>query len=431
MPTGHLLVIMGSGETSPTMVTLHKQLVASLAPPPRPGEAVLLETPYGFQENADDLSARAQGYFAGSVGLQVAAPGGMRAPATEPAGATADRGLAAVRAARWLFAGPGSPSYALAQWHGSGLAEVLGRRLAGAGVTVFASAAACTLGRFTLPVYEVYKVGAPPTWLVGLDLTGRLGLDAAVIPHFDNSEGGTHDTRFCYMGERRLRLLEDQLPVGTGILGIDEHTAAVLDFAAGTLTVSGRGAVTARYRGRSTTFAAGTRLGIGELARLLRGAGWSGEAGVVADDVVASSSTTDPAIEADRSATLGEGVAGCERAFEEAAVAGDAGGMAGAILTLDRLIVAWSADSLQSDELDRAHAALRGLVVRLGDAARSGLADPVVLLGPVVEPLVALRRELRAGGSFALADAVRDALTAAGVNLRDTPGGTDWDVAER
>ena len=30
------------------------------------------------------------------------------------------------------------------------------------------------------------------------------GLDAVVIPHFDNAEGGNHDTRFCYLGERRL-----------------------------------------------------------------------------------------------------------------------------------------------------------------------------------------------------------------------------------
>ncbi|MHB8339883.1 MAG: type 1 glutamine amidotransferase family protein [Mycobacteriales bacterium] len=422
MPAGHLLVIMGSGETSPTMVTLHKELVASLSPPLRPGEAVLLETPYGFQENADELSARAQGYFAGSVGLRVAAPAGLRAPAGQAAtSADTDRGLAAVQAARWLFAGPGSPSYALAQWRGSALADVLVRHLGGAGVTIFSSAAACTVGRFALPVYEVYKVGAPPVWLDGLDLTGRLGLDAAVIPHFDNTEGGTHDTRFCYMGERRLALLEDQLPASTGILGVDEHTAAVLDLAGGTLTVSGRGTVTARYRGHTTSLPAGARVGLGELAALLSGAGGSGEAGVVQSDVVVVAP-------AERK-TLPEGVAGCERAFEEAVAGGDAGGMAGAILELDRLIVAWSADTLQSDELDRAHAALRGLVVRLGDAAERGLLGPGALLGPAVEPLLALRHRLRTDGSFALADVVRDALAGAGITLRDTPAGTDWDVA--
>ncbi len=56
---------------------------------------------------------------------------------------------------------------------------------------VFASAAALTLGRWTVPVYEIYKVGEDPHWLEGLDLLSQTGIDGAVIPHFDNAEGGT------------------------------------------------------------------------------------------------------------------------------------------------------------------------------------------------------------------------------------------------
>ena len=97
-----------------------------------------------------------------------------------------------------------------------------------------ASAAALTLGVVTIPVYEIYKVGDDPRWLDGLDLLGpATGLRAAVVPHYDNAEGGTHDTRFCYMGERRLRTLEAALPDGTFILGVDGHTALVLDLEAG------------------------------------------------------------------------------------------------------------------------------------------------------------------------------------------------------
>ena len=33
---------------------------------------------------------------------------------------------------------------------------------------------------------------------------GATGLPAVVVPHYDNAEGGHHDTRFCYLGERRL-----------------------------------------------------------------------------------------------------------------------------------------------------------------------------------------------------------------------------------
>jgi cysteinyl-tRNA synthetase len=101
------------------------------------------------------------------------------------------------------------------------------------------------------------------------------------------------------------------------------------------------------------------------------------------------------------------------------------------VLELDRAILAWSADTLQSDEVDRAHAVLRGCVVRLGEAAGSGLVPAEEALGPLVTPLVALRQELRADREFALSDRLRDLLSAAGVVLRDTPDGPDWSLAEQ
>ena len=75
-PGCHILAVMGSGETSPTMVTVHRALAARLtANRPR---AILLETPYRFQENADDISARAVAYFARSVSLDVSVLTGTR-----------------------------------------------------------------------------------------------------------------------------------------------------------------------------------------------------------------------------------------------------------------------------------------------------------------------------------------------------------------
>src|SRR5450756_936149 len=70
---------------------------------------------------------------------------------------------------------------------------------------------------------DVYKrqVGEEPRWVDGLDLLGRLtGITAAVVPHYDNAEGATHDTRFCYLGERRLTRLEADLPAECGVLGL-------------------------------------------------------------------------------------------------------------------------------------------------------------------------------------------------------------------
>src|SRR5207237_2564979 len=94
--------------------------------------------------------------------------------------------------------------------------------------------------------------------------------DGVVIPHYDNAEGGTHDTRFCYMGERRLAALEMLLPDGAWILGVDEHTALVVDLDSGQAVVTGRGAVTVRRRGVSRRFPAGTSGGVTALAAARR-----------------------------------------------------------------------------------------------------------------------------------------------------------------
>ncbi len=132
-------------------------------------------------------------------------PGSARRGSHQPAGGPGDSGAgdrrgrgrgtagAGIAAADWLFAGPGSPSYALAHWQAGPVAAGLRDRvLAVDGVTVLASAAAATAGRFTVPVYEIYKAAGAARWLTGL---GLLGLPVAVIPHYDNAEGGRYETR--------------------------------------------------------------------------------------------------------------------------------------------------------------------------------------------------------------------------------------------
>src|ERR1700742_5227714 len=82
-PLCRVLALIGSGETSPTMVTVHRDLVSRIAVR-RPLRAVLLATPDAFQENADDVSARAARYFADSVGLPVQVAAGA-SPEAGPA----------------------------------------------------------------------------------------------------------------------------------------------------------------------------------------------------------------------------------------------------------------------------------------------------------------------------------------------------------
>ena len=398
-----VLAILGSGETSPTMVTTHKALVARVGPP-----AVLLDTPFGFQANADELTAKAVAYFRASVGVEMTVASFRSAESDPLARETA---FAKLREARYAFAGPGSPSYALRQWAGTPVPDLLTGVLERGGAVTFASAAALTLGARTVPVYEIYKVGEAPRWLDGLDLLGRAtGMCAAVVPHFDNAEGGTHDTRYCYLGEDRLRLLEAELADGAFVLGVDEHTGLVLDLAAGSASVVGRGGVTIRRDGSIRVLPSGTTVGIDELGSVGSDAGAA---------VPVPAVTVEPSPEA---VSLEDALAGLDARFDAALVDRDPAAAVAAVLDLEAAIEGWSADSLQSDQAERARAALRSMVVRLGDRAR----DPTEVVSPFVDALLAVRARARAAKDFEGADAVRDALLSAGVEVNDAREGTEW-----
>ena len=234
---------------------------------------------------------------------------------------------------------------------------------------VFASAAAIALSRFSLPVYEIYKVGRELHWAEGLDLLGPRGFPLAIVTHWNNAEGGTNDTRACFMGMERFGQLQAILPPDVVVLGIDEHTACTLDMDGGQAEVRGKGGIT-----------------------ILRGEVEerhpSGE--VFPVDALQSRTPT-PAIAA-------RTIPRAEPASSPAAV-----GQA-------------------SDDL----------AVLLQEAAaaaeRAGPTDDE--LGPLMEVFIELRSALRERGEWALADGLRDRLLAVGIELRDTPEGTIWAVAQ-
>ena len=64
--------------------------------------------------------------------------------------------------ASFIFAGPGSPSYASKLWAGGEIENLFKNHINKGGKALFASAAASTLGEFTLPVYEIDKFGIDP-----------------------------------------------------------------------------------------------------------------------------------------------------------------------------------------------------------------------------------------------------------------------------
>lgn len=408
-----ILTIMGSGETAPTMMKHHRELIARFPGTPK---AVVLDTPYGFQENASELASKAVEYFRKSVGYPIEIAGLTRLHDEDTL--IIEQGLSRVRQADYVFAGPGSPTYALRQWAGTSVPDIVRGKMRTGGAVTFASAAALTLGRYTVPVYEIYKVGNDPYWLEGLDVLGEIGLNVAVIPHYDNAEGGHHDTRFCYMGEHRLAILEEQLPADAHVIGVDEHTGVILDLDSNTATVVGNSTITVRIKGRSTIHNAGDVISIDALRDPATGA-----TNIPIQVTPPNTLQSEPAKE---STSLANDTQQAERSFNDAMSSGNAAGAARAVLELESAIHAWSADTLQGEEMDNAHAALRSMIVRLGDAAVGGLADPRDALDPIMNVLLELRSAVRTDKRYDLSDLIRDRLAAVKIEVRDTPQGVEW-----
>ena len=80
-------------------------------------------------------------------------------------------------------------------------------------------------------------------------------------------------------------------------------------------------------------------------------------------------------------------------------------------------------------------AAIAAVYDRLGGdvlgivTARTGARSGAGIEGGLVEALVAVRQELRAGGHYELADSIRDRLAELGVVVKDGPGGAEWEYA--
>jgi hypothetical protein len=238
------------------MAPLHRSIVASLPKRSTPSSLVALDGSYDFQTNRAEMGEKIAVFFRSKVGIPTTVIG---LPETDRAGADLAPAalaptIAGLNAADLIFLGPGSPSRALRRWGGTPIVEQLIARIQHGATLITSSAAAAASGRHTIPVYEIYKAGTSPVWLDGLDIIGALtGLAVAIVPHWNNNEGATHDTSRCFIGEGRLQQLERALPDGAAILGIDEHSALTIDLGASSVTVGGKGAVTIRIPGIGET----------------------------------------------------------------------------------------------------------------------------------------------------------------------------------
>ncbi len=248
------ITLVGAGELMSAMSSLHRVALQRLGGPAKP---VFLDTAAGFETNVDAIVEKAVEYYAHHLQTDLKVARFRHRERAAPADTAA--AVSAIRDANLIFAGPGSPTYAIRQWRESPVWDAVVQRFQAGADILFASAASISLGRYSLPVYEIYKAGEDPFWMDGLNLLGEFGLDLAVVPHYDDNSGGeNYDSRFCYMGARRFDILQSCLPGDVAILGIDAYTAICFDPNTREATVSGQGGVTVIGEGGSQRFESGS-----------------------------------------------------------------------------------------------------------------------------------------------------------------------------
>ena len=263
------IVLFGSGETSPSGRKVFDQVLHRLYQPPN---IALLETPAGFELNSDKVIGRVMDFI--THRLQNYNPQVFPVPARQrgtPFSPDNPEILNPLLDADLIFMGPGSPSYAVRQLKDSlAWQMMIACHYLGVGL-VLASAATVAVSAYSLPVYEIYKVGEDLHWKAGLDLFGLYGLPLVFIPHWNNNEGGQElDTSRCFMGQARFARLVELLPPGLTVLGIDEKTALMMDLDLGVCHVAGLGGVTLIHTGHEHPQASGLQelsgTGLPELA---------------------------------------------------------------------------------------------------------------------------------------------------------------------
>lgn len=234
------LILFGSGEIAPTSVDIYRSTFLQLGK--RDLNISLITTPAGFQPNVDlvygeikDFLLKALPDF--NLNIQVV-------PVNTKVDADNIEYVEQIQVSDILFLGPGSPTYGIRHLKGSRVLRAIIDQVKNSATLILASAATITFSVHSLPVYEIYKVGEELHWEDGLDVYREIWGSTTIIPHFNNREGGVElDTSYCYIGKERAEKLIALLPTDAKVVGIDEHTALIIDLETQEQLVRGKGAV--------------------------------------------------------------------------------------------------------------------------------------------------------------------------------------------
>ncbi|MGA9398473.1 MAG: hypothetical protein WBV22_09475 [Anaerolineaceae bacterium] len=259
-----LIALIGSGETTRSGGQVFERFIKNY---PSGSRIAVLETPAGFELNSPAVADRVADYLRNRLQnyeptVEII-PARRRGTDLSPDNPLVIQPMAE---ASLLFMGPGSPSYAVRQLRGSLAWELMRAKFRQGTSLALASAAAVAFGKFSLPVYEIFKVGEDPHWLEGLDFLSPFGLETVIIPHWNNKEGGDElDTSHCFMGKSRFEELYGLLPESVTVVGIDELTTLVIDLTGERCDVMGSGQVHLIREGTENTFEPRTSFEISEM----------------------------------------------------------------------------------------------------------------------------------------------------------------------
>ena len=232
------IAFLGSGETSLAGGRIFETLARLISDPLR---IAILETPAGFELNASLVAGRVGeflktrlGNYKPTIDLIPARKKGTEFSPDNP------EILKPLLQANMIFMGPGSPSYVARQLKDTLAWDIIRARHRQGATLIFASAATISVGRWVLPVYEIYKVGEDVHVKDGLGFFADFGMHVSFVPHWNNAEGGVDlDTSRCFIGMERFKQWCDLLPTENTTVGLDEHTGVIIDFESGMCEVSG------------------------------------------------------------------------------------------------------------------------------------------------------------------------------------------------
>lgn len=234
------LLLFGSGEIAPSSVDIYRQTFLALNK--RHLKISLITTPAGFQPNVEHVYGEIKDFLTASLpdfNLTI-----NIIFANTSTDARNPEIVSELDNSDVIFMGPGSPTYAVKHLNGTPLLTKVIDLIKNGSTLILASAATITCSRFAIPVYEIFKVGEKLHWMDGLNIFKDIWEEVTIIPHFNNTEGGADlDTSYCYLGKDRGSRLLSMLPGKTKVLGLDEHTALIIDLGTKVQSIKGKGTI--------------------------------------------------------------------------------------------------------------------------------------------------------------------------------------------